>query len=547
MKKKRNVLRTAVSALAISSLCVSLQGVADHPFQIGDGNGKVVQAAEVELYTATIDGMTWVYEKGKSMDANFQSIDAVKNIRPENKETLPSQVEIPKEIDGMPVLSVAEHAFSNTGIQKVVLPDSVTTINTSAFANCEGLTDIVLPKEVTNVYKHAFENCKAIREVCVRNVYDYAFSGCTNLEKVSFTLSSYSTEATIKSHAFENCTSLNELAFAENTTKINVGSYGFAGCSALKKWSVPRAMLDISYFGFSDCTNLADFDFARNTYAQYGAFQNCTALTELVFKGPATLGLGTFDQCSNLKTVTFEDNAYQSYSAKSQSVFSNCTSLNQVAFNGKESDIEISEEKIGAQKVNVTRSNEPMKREVPQKKEMAAGTDVLSHRVIFDGNGGLIDNLINKKEQLYEGKAEVTTFPSVVKEGYQLDGWYNKAEGGEKVTTVTCGGIQEVQTVYAHWEPVTVNAGALRKVSKKTRTSCLVSIVKQDGVSGYEVIYAKKKNFSGAKKKSSKTNSVTLSSLSKGKVYYVKVRAYKLDSAGKKVYGKYSSTKQVKL
>ena len=547
MKKKRKVLRVAVSALAISSLCVSLHGLADNPFQMGDRDQNVVQAAEVETYTATIDGVTWVYEKGRAMDANFQSIDTVKNIRPENNDALPSEVEIPKEIDGISVFTVGENAFSNTKIKKVVIPDSVTTINASAFANCEELTEIVLPKELTNVYKHAFENCKAIREVCVRNVYDYAFSGCANLEKVSFALSSYSTEVTIKSHAFENCTSLGALVFAEKTTKINVGSYGFAGCSALKKWSVPRAMLDISYFGFANCTNLADFDFARNIYAQYGAFQNCTSLTDLVFKGPATLGLGTFDKCTNLKTVTFEDNAYQSYSSKSQSVFSNCTSLNQVTFNGKESDIEIAEEKIGAQKVTVNRSNEPIKREVPKKKEMAAGTDALFHRVIFDGNGGLIDNLIDKKEQLYEGTVEITTFPTVVKEGHQLAGWYDKAEGGERVTTVTCGGIQEVKTVYAQWKKVTVNAGVISKISKKTRTSCLVSIAKQSGVSGYEVTYAKNKTFSDAKKKSSKTNRVTISSLSKGKVYYIKVRAYKTDSTGKKVYGTYSSTKQVKL
>ena len=35
--------------------------------------------------------------------------------------------------------------------------------------------------------------------------------------------------------------------------------------------------------------------------------------------------------------------------------------------------------------------------------------------------------------------------------------------------------------------------------------------------------------------------------LKKGKIYYVRIRAYKMDSTGKKVYGKYSSMKKVKV
>ena len=418
MKKKQKMLRVAVSALAISSFCISWNGLSGDPFQTDNRNGNFVQAAETQTYTATINGVTWIYEKGKTFDANLQSIETIKNIRPENKDSLPLEVEIPNEIDGKSVSSIAENAFSNTKIKKVIIPDSVSTINISAFANCEALTEIRMPKELTNVYNHAFENCKAIKEVSVRNVYDYAFSGCVNLEKVSFTLSSYNTAVTVKSHAFENCTSLKELVFAEKTTKISVSSYGFAGCTALKKWSVPRAMLDISYFGFANCTSLEEFEFARKSYAQYGAFQNCTALSDITFKEEVTLGLGTFDNCRNLKTVTFEGNAYQSYSSKAQSVFSNCTSLKQVTFSGKESDIEIVKEHIGGQEVTVSRSNEALNREVPKKQEMAVGTDTLSRSVVFEANGGLIDNLVEKTEKIYEKESVIKEFPAVVRSGY---------------------------------------------------------------------------------------------------------------------------------
>ena len=39
----------------------------------------------------------------------------------------------------------------------------------------------------------------------------------------------------------------------------------------------------------------------------------------------------------------------------------------------------------------------------------------------------------------------------------------------------------------------------------------------------------------------------TVKSLSRGKTYYVKVRAYKTDVKGNKIYGSYSTVKKVKV
>ena len=64
------------------------------------------------------------------------------------------------------------------------------------------------------------------------------------------------------------------------------------------------------------------------------------------------------------------------------------------------------------------------------------------------------------------------------------------------------------------------------------------------GASGYQVVYAKNKSFTKGKAyKFASGKSVTLKDLKKGQKYYVKVRAYKTDSAGKKVYGSWSSAK----
>ncbi len=70
---------------------------------------------------------------------------------------------------------------------------------------------------------------------------------------------------------------------------------------------------------------------------------------------------------------------------------------------------------------------------------------------------------------------------------------------------------------------------------------------KVSGASGYEVEYSTSSAFkSNVKKVKMKSTSCTLSGLTKGKKYYVRVRAYKTDKTGT-IYGKYSSVKSLKV
>ena len=95
------------------------------------------------------------------------------------------------------------------------------------------------------------------------------------------------------------------------------------------------------------------------------------------------------------------------------------------------------------------------------------------------------------------------------KKGYAFKGWYTDSKYTKKITTIAKNSKKNI-TVYAKWEKVVVKKGA----------------VKKETVTG---------------------TSKTLSKLSKGKNYYVKVRAYKKDSTGAKVYGSFSSAKKIKI
>ena len=125
------------------------------------------------------------------------------------------------------------------------------------------------------------------------------------------------------------------------------------------------------------------------------------------------------------------------------------------------------------------------------------------------------------------GKTKITMYF----EGY-------KEKGVTKTITVTGGKVQQVKAP---------SKGKISKLVNKSGRKCQVSIKKISGASGYQIMYSTSSKFSGAKTKTTSKTSLTISGLKKNKTYYVKVRAYKKDSQGKKVYGSYSAVKKVKI
>ena len=87
-------------------------------------------------------------------------------------------------------------------------------------------------------------------------------------------------------------------------------------------------------------------------------------------------------------------------------------------------------------------------------------------------------------------------------------------------------------------QEVTVKKPAKATVAAKN-DSVKVTIKKVAGAAGYEVQYSTSNKFT-------KKTSYTVKSLKDKTTYYVRVRAYKLDKNGKKVYSKWTSTTKVK-
>ena len=145
----------------------------------------------------------------------------------------------------------------------------------------------------------------------------------------------------------------------------------------------------------------------------------------------------------------------------------------------------------------------------------------------------------------YYGKKVTLKNPS--RKGYAFAGWYTDAKFKKKITSIS-NSAKSDYILYAKWTKVKVAKASLTSAKNSKSKQILLKYKKVSGAKGYEISYSTDKKFKKAvtKKNTAKT-SYTISKLKKGKIYYVRIRAYKMDSTGKKVYGKYSSMKKVKV
>ena len=111
------------------------------------------------------------------------------------------------------------------------IPDSVTSIGNSAFADCTSLSSVTIPDYVTSIGNSAFENCSSLFSVTigdsVTSIGDYAFRNCTSLSSVTIPDSVTS----IGDRAFNGCTALSSVTIGDSVTSI--GDYAFRNCSKL--------------------------------------------------------------------------------------------------------------------------------------------------------------------------------------------------------------------------------------------------------------------------------------------------------------------------
>lgn len=99
------------------------------------------------------------------------------------------------------------------------------------------------------------ENVKVVLPEGITSIESSLFEGCTFLSE--FTIPASVTE--IESSAFEGCSALSEIKIPANVKKI--GESAFEGCSAISEIKIPAGVTEIESSAFKDCTSLESFEY----------------------------------------------------------------------------------------------------------------------------------------------------------------------------------------------------------------------------------------------------------------------------------------------
>ena len=170
-------------------------------------------------------------------------------IREQNRSgNVRGKIEIPSEIGGKPVTTIADGAFNEwDNITSVVLPDTITSIGVQAFVRCESLASCNIPSSVTNIGHGAFEST-ALKEVILP----------VGLKEIS-------------SSSFALCESLTNVVIGANVTNIQTEAF----CrTAIGKIEIPSSIEHIENGAFIGCDNLKTVNVWPWTKVEDWAFES---------------------------------------------------------------------------------------------------------------------------------------------------------------------------------------------------------------------------------------------------------------------------------
>jgi len=356
--------------------CIGLSSiyfVGDAPQDFGDGVFPSHSEAPMVFHNSSSTGFSSTTWNGMPVGGAsgligglyFRIVDGGVEITGTSEE-LPN-VNIPSNINGLPVTSIAAQTFSNhsdlltiflphtiehigerafngcTRLTNIVLPDNLKTIGEYAFYDCDTLVHLRIPEGVESVGSHAFSDCLHLRSVNIGasqiSFLDYTFSYCYNLVSVLFEAegpSRWGPNSLASSHQscriwvlegtelaqdyaiFQNFPTRLIAGFADGIyyrisdgTHLPEGDIEIAGFSGHTGWLVIPVEIDgktvsgIAYRAFEECDELR-YVFIPEGLLRVGsyAFVGCKKLAFIdIPDSVMEIGSYAFDGCTGLRFV----------------------------------------------------------------------------------------------------------------------------------------------------------------------------------------------------------------------------------------------------
>ena len=173
---------------------------------------------------------------------------------------------IPNQVNNIEVKEIKKELFlNNIYIEKLVIPETVTTLGYRMCYGCTNLKEVNLPDNISVIPDYAFEKCTLLEKINIpqslvqirndafaesgikefiapdsfKEIWGYAFKDCKNLEKVDLNKTT-----SIGDKSFENCTKLSSIVLPN--TLVELGTYVFSGCTLLNNIKMPSNPIEIT-------------------------------------------------------------------------------------------------------------------------------------------------------------------------------------------------------------------------------------------------------------------------------------------------------------
>ena len=202
------------------------------------------------------------------------------------------------------------------GCKNSIIPEYITSIGTYAFAGSKDLMSITIPENITQINDSAFAECFNVTEINynARAVADLAASNYAFLSvgrDGSGTVVNIGQNVTrMPARLFcpgssNSGPKITKVVFHDNCKCSSTGEATFSSCAALKTVQLSKSITNIGKSSFSGCSSLTSFTLPETiTSLDYGAFGSCSGLKQIIFSENITsIGEWAFSYCSALRTL----------------------------------------------------------------------------------------------------------------------------------------------------------------------------------------------------------------------------------------------------
>ena len=267
--------------------------------------------------------------------------------------------------------SIGIKAFYGSGLTDITIPNKVSTLGESCFAENKNLQTVFVGSGCQILPKNIFSGCSSLKQVHLSagllTIDDAVFANCTAMESISIpgtvaqvgNLQWWKYKTDCSELPFYNCTSLKRVRFEDGVQPIVLGSHNYGGNStsqnylACNKGLFSSCPLEEVYVG-RNITYLEDVDHSFESYPHaygYSAFYDQPKLAKITISPSVTkiapylfyknaaitmtelpkvkeIGRSAFEECSKLTTL----NLGQALEIVGDCAFQNCTNVTKLTF-----------------------------------------------------------------------------------------------------------------------------------------------------------------------------------------------------------------------